>query len=156
MINNQIQIDKEIYSKMEKLIYTLIDEELSKIRKELIHQKEYDMKWDRYISTDTVKINIEITTKLMEISESCANVDDNEYHECIENIIDEVNCEYALYNYIKISTKDYEITTYSIECDGDYCDIGGGLDIVINSVDYAFVSHFMHYVKDIITLFIEL
>ncbi|MEM1724624.1 MAG: hypothetical protein QXW71_02455 [Thermoplasmata archaeon] len=154
---SQIQLDIDL----EKKIYKIIDEELGELKRKVLHGYEYELEWDRYISTDInndyyVKIEILVTQKFMEISEYC-NVSNLEelYNECIENTLDEINSN-ALRNKLYLVTDTYEIKTYPLYCDSDYCQVGGVMEITIKSIDIPDIKRLMHYLEYIITLFIEL
>ncbi|MEM4767456.1 MAG: hypothetical protein QXN51_05155 [Ignisphaera sp.] len=167
---SQIQLDIDL----EKKIYRIIDDKLIELKRK-VYDHEYTIEWDRWISTIDgnyyVKIEISIITKFMEISEYCSsNIEELEieekeleekeieelYNECMENLLDEINSDYALRNIMSLISDKYEIKSYPIYCDSDYCKVGGGIEIVIKSIDIADIQRLMYYLEDILTLFIEL
>ncbi|MEM2388618.1 MAG: hypothetical protein QW215_00085 [Ignisphaera sp.] len=166
---SQIQLDIDL----EKKIYKIIDDKMVELKRK-VHDYEYELIWDRYISTDInndyyVKIEISMNVIIMEISEYCSNVSDSDiedenieekleelYNECIENTLDEINNDFALRNTLNLVTDRYEIKTYPVYCDSDYCRVGGEIDITIKSIDIVDIKRLMYYLEYIITLFIEL
>jgi len=163
----------EITAELEKKIYDIIDSEMNEIKRELTHY-EYVIDHDRYINVVGndyyVKLIITIYTKFFEISEHCSNLNSNIlyekelseeeleklYDQCYEETLNEINEEYAIDKNIEIETNEYEITSYILKCEGDYCKVGGELNITIKSVDLNDIKHLMYYLKDIIRLYIEL
>ncbi|MEM1687661.1 MAG: hypothetical protein QXR31_06245, partial [Zestosphaera sp.] len=178
-------------------IYSIIDSKLSKLESELSGVMGYTVNWDRYIDYDSelknyvVKINVEITTRFMEISESCSeytyediieyygleipneileSVDnledlpdpyysmlmehsDRYYNECVDNLLEEINYEYALNSNIEFENEYVKIKSYPILCTGNYCEIGGGVDIVIKSIDKHVVEKALEIVENVLMLF---
>ncbi len=153
----------------EKLVDIVLDQ-LREIANEISYY-EYDVDYNVSVGDRDISVYIRIYTKFMEISEECSEyvseyasdkeIDNDEeleelYNGCVEDLMSEINSNYAIYNEITVITDKVDIFTYPLECNEDYCSVGGEIVVRIKSLDYADVQHVLHYLKDIVKLYVEL
>ena len=121
-----------------------------------------------YKIENKIVMNYEITTKMLEVSEICSSglTDlDEEYseeelekmfYECYKEQLDEINSEYAFHNAI-LKTKEFSIKITPIKCGGDYCNVGGELEIEIYTTDIQYIHDILlPKIKNAIELLISL
>ncbi|MEM1876953.1 MAG: hypothetical protein QXH21_09240 [Ignisphaera sp.] len=149
-----------------KIIDDTIRETIREVRK-YVRDREYDIDYNVKIDNDSVIIQIKIFAHF-DITEVCSErllskysknedieITEEEYKSCVEDLIENINIEYALYKEINIKSINYDIKAYALECDSDDCNVGGVLEIKINK-DVNDISHVMHYIKYIIMLLLDL
>ncbi|MEM1699713.1 MAG: hypothetical protein QXD83_07540 [Sulfolobales archaeon] len=147
----------EVFDKVKTMpeLKEYLDEYNSELEKELERDVSYDLGFivdddDRAVIT----IDLAITDKYMEISETCSHSEsEEEYDECYENALEEVNSECIADVDVSIVTEKVSVRSYAIECTGDYCRCGNEFEIMIagDSVKDA-ISNLMFYYPRIIEI----
>ncbi|MEM4596715.1 MAG: hypothetical protein QXG54_05395 [Desulfurococcaceae archaeon] len=147
----------EVFDKVKTMpeLKEYFDDYNSELEKELERDVSYDLGFivdddDRAVIT----IDLAITDKYMEISETCSHSEsEEEYDECYENALEEVNSECIADVDVSIVTEKVSVRSYAIECTGDYCRCGNEFEIMIagDSVKDA-VSNLMFYYPRIIEI----
>ncbi|MEM2499967.1 MAG: hypothetical protein QXU30_07460 [Sulfolobales archaeon] len=146
----------EVFDKIKTMpeLKEYFDEYNSELERELERDVSYDL--GLIVEEDRVVITIDlaITDKYMEISETCSHSEsEEEFNECYENALEEVNRECVADVDVSIVTEKVSVTTTSIPCEGDYCRCGNEFEIMISgdSVKDA-VSNLMFYYPTILEI----
>lgn len=117
---------------------------LSDYVKAVVNEVNNELQWYEYSLTyddfavwydelnDSFNVSVETkyVAKMLEVSESCADVkQEHEYNQCIDEVFDNVNEYYAIDVNMKLVARDLTIESYPIWCSNDYCLVGAGLSI---------------------------
>lgn len=147
----------EVFAKVKDMpeLKEYLDEYNSELEKELERDVSYDLGFivdddDRAVIT----IDLAITDKYMEISETCSDAEsEEEFDECYKNALEEVNSECVADVDVSIDSAKVSVRSYTIPCEGDYCRCGNEFEIMISgdSVKSA-VSNLMFYYPTILEI----
>jgi hypothetical protein len=159
-------------------LQSYISESLEKKLEELFKDQAIEVRTYLFVNQETneadLSISIDIGTKFYEISEAVASgfeeycareeLTDEECYEAYERAykeeLREINEEYAIPVQGKFAIKlskdsGAEIELYPLECDGDYCLVGLGVNVNVSQAHVALLEQNKDVIVDSIVRFIE-